>query len=170
VPVVAYYIPALTGQQHSIVNLASLLAIKNIAGFKFTDPNFYTMQRLLTRFSPDQVLYNGQDEALALGLQVGAHGGIGTTYNFMPDLIMQIFRHCQAARFAEAVAAQRQANDIIEALLTFHGLAATKQILVWQGLIDHPHCAAPRALLNEAQQRQLRDMLASTAIGRTLVR
>jgi N-acetylneuraminate lyase len=169
-PVVAYYIPGLTGQHHSIVNLASLLTIRNIVGFKFTDPNFYTMQRLLTRFAPDQVLYNGQDEALALGLQVGAHGGIGTTYNFMPELIMQVYRHCQAGRFAEAVATQRQVNDIIEPLLTCQALAASKQILVWQGLIDHPHCAAPRALLTEAEQRQLRDMLSTTAIASTLVK
>jgi N-acetylneuraminate lyase len=169
-PVVAYYIPGLTGQHQSIVNLASLLKVPNIAGFKFTDPNFYTMQRLLTRFSPDQVLYNGQDEALALGLQVGAHGGIGTTYNFMPELIMEVYRHCQAGRFVEAVAAQKQANDIIEPLLMSQGLAASKQILYWQGLIDHPHCAAPRALLTEGQQRQLRDALSTTAIAKSLIR
>ena len=169
-PVVAYYIPGLTGQQLSIANLASLLRLPNIAGLKFTDPNFYTMQRLLTRLGADQVLYNGQDEALALGLQVGAHGGIGTTYNFMPQLIMEIYRHSQAGRYAEAVAAQRKANDIIEALLMFHVVAAAKQILYWQGLIDHPHCAAPRALLTAAQQGQLRDALSTTAIAKTLVR
>ena len=170
VPVVAYYIPGLTGQHHSVVNLASLLKLPNIAGFKFTDPNFYTMQRLLTRFGPDQVLYNGQDEALALGLQVGAHGGIGTTYNFMPELILEIYNHCLGGRFREAIAAQRKANDIIEALLMFHGVAATKQILVWQGLIDHAACAAPRAPLTDAQQRQLRDALSTTAIAHTLIR
>jgi N-acetylneuraminate lyase len=169
-PVVAYYIPGLTGQHHSIVNLASLLNVPNIAGFKYTSPDFYMMQRLLSRFSPLQVLYNGQDEALALGLQVGAHGGIGTTYNFMPELIMQIYRHCQAGNFREAVATQRLANDIIEPLLTFQGLAASKQILVWQGLIDHATCAFPRASLTGTQQRCLRDMLSTTAIAHTLIR
>jgi N-acetylneuraminate lyase len=169
-PVVAYYIPGLTGQHHSIVNLASLLSVPNIAGYKFTDPNFYTMQRLLTRFNSDQVLYNGQDEALSLGLQVGAHGGIGTTYNFMPELILQIYRHCQAGRCAEAIAVQKQVNDIIEPLLLFQGLAATKQILYWQGTIDHATCAAPRALLSESQQKQLRERLARTAIADTFVR
>jgi len=49
-------------------------------------------------------------------------------------------------------------------------LAASKQILVWQGLIDHPTCAFPRASLTEPQQRQLRDMLSTTAISHTLVR
>lgn len=169
-PVVAYYIPGLTGQPQPLANLVSLLEIPNVAGYKFTDPNFYTMQRMLTRFRPDQVLYNGQDEALALGLQMGAHGGIGTTYNFMPDLILQIARHCRAGQPAEAIAVQRQANEIIEALLRFPIVPATKQILCWQGLIDHPHCVFPRAGLTAAQQGQLRESLAGTAIAGTLVR
>lgn len=169
-PVVAYHIPGLTGQPHSITNLASLLALPNVAGFKFTDTNLYAMQRLASRLSPSQIMYNGPDEMLALGLQMGAHGGIGTTYNFMPDLIMQVYRHCLAGQFSEAVATQLKANEIIEALLMFQGLAASKQILVWQGLIDHNTCAAPRASLTEAQQRQLRERLAGTAIASTLVR
>jgi len=169
-PVIAYYIPGLTGQQRSIDELASLLTIPNIAGYKFTEFNLYTMQRLLARFGPEQIMYNGPDEMLALGLQFGAHGGIGTTYNFMPELIVQIAELCRAGQFAEAVAVQRQANEIIEALLTAHGLAASKQILYWQGLIDHPHCAHPRALLSEQEKTNLRRRLANTAIAGTLVR
>jgi N-acetylneuraminate lyase len=169
-PVIAYYIPGLTGPQRSLDDLATLLKIPNIAGFKYTEYNLYTMQRLIARFGPDQIMYNGPDEMLALGLQFGAHGGIGTTYNFMPELIMQVFHYCQAGRFADAVAAQRQANEIIEPLLMSQGLAASKQILYWQGLIDHPACAFPRAALSEAQQRRLRDKLATTAIAHTLVR
>lgn len=169
-PLVAYYIPGLTGQNHSIANLATLLELPNVAGFKWTDPNLYAMQRLHSRFQPDQILYNGPDEALALGMQFGAHGGIGTTYNFMPELILQIYGHCQASRFAEAVAVQKQVNDIIEPLLMFQGLAASKQILFWQGIIDHPTCAHPRTDLNENQKRQLRERLSGTAIAHTFVR
>lgn len=169
-PVVAYHFPGLTGQQTSLAQLASLLAIPNIAGLKFTDPNFYVMQRLLARLSADQILYNGQDEALALGLSIGAHGGIGSTYNFMPELIVSIYRFARAGRHAEAIAVQRQANAIIEAVLTAQIVAATKQILYWQGLIDCPACAFPRAGLSDPQQMRLRDLLASTAIGETLVR
>ncbi len=169
-PVVAYHFPGLTGQQTSLAQLASLLAIPNIAGLKFTDPNFYVMQRLLARLAPEQVLYNGQDEALALGLSIGAHGGIGSTYNFMPELIVSIYRHARAGRHAESIAVQREVNAIIEAALTCQIVAATKQILYWQGLIDCPVCAFPRAPLSEPQQRKLRDLLASTAIAQTLVR
>jgi N-acetylneuraminate lyase len=169
-PVVAYYIPGLTGQPRSIDELASLLSVPNIAGYKFTDFNLYTMQRLLTRFDPDQVMYNGPDEMLAFGLQFGAHGGIGTTYNVMPELILQIARHCADRQYEQAVAVQKQANEVIEPLIACHGVASTKQILVWQGLIDHPHCAAPRAALTAEQQATLRRRLENTAIAATLVR
>lgn len=169
-PVVAYHFQGLTGQQTSLAQLASLLAVPNIAGLKFTDPNFYVMQRLLARLSPEQVLYNGQDEALALGLSIGAHGGIGSTYNFMPELIVSIYRHARAGRHGESIVTQREANTIIEAVLTCQIVAATKQILYWQGLIDCPACAFPRAPLSELQRRKLRDLLASTAISGTLVR
>ncbi|MDX1945955.1 MAG: dihydrodipicolinate synthase family protein [Pirellulaceae bacterium] len=169
-PVVAYHIPALTGQQHPVTTLARLLELPNIAGFKFTDLNLFAMQRLRTRLGPEHILYNGPDELLALGLQFAAHGGIGTTYNFMPELILRIYDHCQAGRFAEATAVQRQVNDIIEPLLLSQGLAASKQILVWQGLIDHPTCAAPRAGLSESQQKQLRERLSKTAIAESLIR
>jgi N-acetylneuraminate lyase len=170
VPVVAYHIPMLTGQSQPIANLAAILEIPGVAGLKYTAPDFYVMQRLLLRLQPGQVLYNGQDEALAAGLLVGAHGGIGTTYNFMPDLILQIAREAAGGRHAESMACQRRVNDIIEPLLRFQTLAATKQILVWQGLIDHATCAFPRAPLTPQQQRQLRDLLQTTAIASTLVR
>ena len=88
----------------------------------------------------------------------------------MPELFVQIAGHCRERRFAEALAAQRQVNDVIEPLLACHWLAATKQILYWQGLIARPHCARPRAGLSREQQGELRRRLSSTAIASTLVR
>src|SRR5262245_8684506 len=169
-PIIAYYIPGLTGQQRSIDELASLLSVPNIAGYKFTEFNLYTMQRLLTRFGPEQIMYNGPDEMLAFGLQFGAHGGIGTTYNVMPELIVKIAQLSREGFYAEAVAAQIKANEVIEPLIAAHGVASTKQILVWQGLIEHPHCAAPRALFTEEQKAVLRRRLEATSIADTLVR
>jgi N-acetylneuraminate lyase len=169
-PVVAYYIPAVTGQAFPLDKLSTLLSLPNCAGFKFTDTNLYLMQRIIARLAPDQIMYNGPDEMLALGLAMGAHGGIGTTYNFMPDLILKVADLCGQGKLTEAVAVQKQCNEIIEALLTCHGLAASKQILYWQGLIASPICAAPRAGLTEAAQTELRKRLMKTAIADTLVK
>lgn len=168
-PVVAYYIPFITGQTVPLDRLARIGEIPGVAGFKVTDTNLYLMQRLLMRLSPDQILYNGPDELLAFGLATGAHGGIGTTYNFMPKQILQIAAHAATGRWAEAIALQKQVNDVIEILLSLPPLAATKQILQWQGLINCPRCAAPRALLSAEQQRSLRERLEATFMAETFV-
>ena len=169
-PVVAYYIPGLTGQSLSLDQLGSLLQVEGVCGLKFTDFNLYVMQRLIARLRKDQIVYNGPDEMLALGLQMGAQGGIGSTYNFMPEQILCIAAHCAAGRWTEALAAQKQANEAIEVVLRFQGLAATKQILYWQGHLASPTCAAPRASLNETQQAELRRGLERTTIAPTLLR
>jgi N-acetylneuraminate lyase len=169
-PVIAYYIPGLTQQAWPLERLASLLELPNAGGFKFTDTNLYLMQRLIARLSPSQVMYNGPDEMLALGLAMGAHGGIGTTYNFMPKLILRIAELCGQGKITEAVAVQKQCNEVIEALLQYQGLAASKQLLYWQGLIATPTCAAPRAMLSESDQAELRRRILKTAIADSLVR
>ena len=58
----------------------------------------------------------------------------------------------------------------VEAVLATQGLAASKQILVWQGHIATAVCAPPRAMLTPAQQSEFRARLATTAIADTLVR
>jgi N-acetylneuraminate lyase len=169
-PVVAYYIPSLTGQALSLDKLAALARLPNVAGFKVTDTNLYIAERLLARLGPEQLIYNGPDELLSFAFMLGVQGGIGSTYNFMPKLILEIAALSAAGRWPEAVAAQRRANAVIEVLLGFQPLAATKQILYWQGLIDSPACAAPRAMLSEADKAELRRRLSTTAIADSLVR
>ena len=168
VPVIGYYIPSLSGQHISIDRLAELTELKNFAGFKVTDVNLYSIDRLLGRLRPGQVIFNGPDELLALGMALGAQGGIGTTYNIMPKLILEIADACRAGKLAQAVVLQKRANDVIEALLNYQGLAATKQVLVWQGVIADATCAAPRASLNATQQADLLARMLKTAIADTL--
>ena len=170
IPVVGYYIPSLTGQSFSADQMLELMGIPNIVGFKCTDSNIYVEQRFLARLSPDHILYHGADELLSFGLQMGAHGGIGTTYNFMPKLILEIAQLCAEGRLAEAVATQKKVNEIIEILLSYHGLAGTKHILVWQGHIASPTCAPPRASLAPDKQAELKERLRRTAIGDTIIK
>lgn len=170
VPVVGYYIPSLTGQAFSADQMTELMSVPNVVGFKCTDSNVYVEQRFLARLSQDHILYHGADELLSFGLQMGAHGGIGTTYNFMPKLILEIAQLCAEGRFAEAVATQKKVNEIIEILLSYHGLAGTKHILVWQGHIASPTMAAPRFMLSPERQAELKEKLRKTAIGDTLIK
>lgn len=170
VPLVAYYIPGLTGHSLSLRQLKELLSLPEVAGMKFTHTDLYMLERLATHARPDQVIYNGPDQALALGLQAGARGAIGTTYNFLPRLIVDIFEHIAAGRHAEAMAAQKRVNEVVEVIQEFPVLAATKQILHWQGLLESTTLAPPRLPLNERQCAQLRERLASTVLDSSFVR
>ena len=48
-------------------------------------------------------------------------------------------------------------------------MATTKQILYWQGLIDSPTCAPPRAMLSEPDKVELRRRLSTTVIADTRI-
>lgn len=169
-PVVGYYIPQLTGTAWGIDRVVELMKLDNVIGFKFTHSDLYVLERVMQHVGPSKIVYFGTDEMLCHGLQLGAHGGIGTTYNFMPKLILEVATLTAARRFDEAMKVQKKVNEIIEILLSYHGLAATKQILVWQGLIADAKCAPPRASMLEEQKKTLRERLLKTALAETLVK
>lgn len=157
-PVVIYNIPARTGMTLNAAQLDTLLSIPNVAGMKFTSSDFYLLERLVTAH-PDKIFYNGSDEMLLSGLAAGAHGGIGTTYNFQPARMLSIYRLYHEGRMAEALANQRQANAMIEAVLDCGVLPACKALLRIGGL-DYGTCRAPFLPLSDEQYAAL----AKTAI------
>ena len=158
-PVVIYNIPARTGMTLNEAQLGTLLSIPpNVAGMKFTSSDFYLLERLVTAH-PDKIFYNGSDEMLLSGLAAGAHGGIGTTYNFQPARMLSIYRLYHEGRMAEALANQRQANAMIEAVLDYGVLPACKALLRIGGL-DYGTCRAPFLPLSDEQYAAL----AKTAI------
>jgi N-acetylneuraminate lyase len=169
-PVVGYYIPSLTGGGWTIQRMVDILKLDNVVGFKFTHTDLYMLERVMSHVGREKVVYFGVDEMLCHGVACGAHGGIGTTYNFMPKLILEVAKLCAEDRFTEAVKVQKKVNEVIEVLLGFQALAATKQILVWQGHLASARCAPPRASLNVEQQQLLRQRLMQTAVADTLVR
>ena len=157
-PVVIYNIPARTGMTLNEAQLGTLLSIPNVAGMKFTSSDFYLLERLVTAH-PDKIFYNGSDEMLLSGLAAGAHGGIGTTYNFQPARMLSIYRLYHEGRMAEALANQRQANAMIEEVLDCGVLPACKALLRIGGL-DYGTCRAPFLPLSDEQYAAL----AKTAI------
>jgi N-acetylneuraminate lyase len=76
---------------------------------------------------------------LAAGLLMGAHGGIGSFYNLVPELFVELYEHARAGRWMEARAAQDRINGLIRAVLRFPMLAAIKRLLTWSGI----ECGSP---------------------------
>jgi N-acetylneuraminate lyase len=71
---------------------------------------------------------------------MGAHGGIGSTYNIMPATFAAIYRAYRAGDLASAQHFQYRANRVIKVLLGVPYFATLKGILSAWGV----PCGAPR--------------------------
>jgi len=153
-PFLVYFFPSMAPAM-SIAQIEELCDIPNVAGLKFTSFDFYTMRQLILHGA---VVLNGPDEMLAAGLLLGAHGGIGTTYNIMPKLFLELYQHARANRWPEAVAAQDRINRLIRILLSVPTIPACKQIMTWRG-IPCGQAAGPRRGLTLDETTWLRTQL-----------
>jgi N-acetylneuraminate lyase len=153
VPVLVYYFPEFSAAIRTTDEVLDLCSIPNVVGLKFTDFDLYRLS-LIQRAG--HTIFNGRDEVLAAGLLMGAHGGIGSFYNLVPELFVELFRNCQAAQWAEARARQDHINDLIRAVLAFPMLAAIKRLLTWSG-IDCGYPVPPRRALTSDEEHSLRE-------------
>ena len=152
-PVVVYNIPATSGVTMTTAQLVSLLKDERIIGVKHTSTDYFQLECIRAAM-PDVVLYNGYDETYLAGQVMGANGGIGTTYNFMPAKFQAISRAVARGDIAAAKAQQQSANRVIEAMLPMGVLPATKVILEAQGY-DFGTCRPPFRTLTEEEKAAL---------------
>ena len=104
-------------------------------------------------------------------LMLGAHGGIGTSYNFIPHLFLRVWEHMREGRLKEALDVQREINEICEVYKAFgKQVYCCKLILYWQGLIDNPRLVGPGRGIAPKKALALRTALMKTSLGPTLVR
>ena len=150
-PFFVYYFPSLSSSISSAAQILELCAIPNVAGLKFTDSDFFKMSLIC---NSGATLFNGFDEMLVAGMLMGASGGIGSTYNVMPELFVQLYSQAQAGDWAAARATQATINELIEILLRYPINPAVKQLLVWMGH-DCGSVIAPRRPLTAEETMEL---------------
>lgn len=151
-PVLVYYFPEFSRAVTKLEQILELCSIPNVVGLKFTDFDFYGLS-LISRSG--HVIFNGRDEALAAGLLMGASGGIGSFYNLIPELFVEVWDSARTGDYARARSVQDRINDFITAVLRFPLLAAIKMLLTWSGIACGP-AVAPRRRLTREEEEQLR--------------
>lgn len=152
-PVIIYNIPGLTGTAYGYDQLCELLEIEGVMGMKFTSSDFFLLNRLVNTY-PEKVFYNGSDEMLLSGLAAGAHGGIGTTYNFQPDIMVKIYDLARAERLDEAREAQSVANKAIATVLKNGVLPSCKHLISLYG-VPYGECREPFMPLDHKAKQDL---------------
>jgi len=154
-PVLVYFFPNSYPGVNSIDQVLDLCRIPNVAGLKYTDFDLY---RLRTIKQSGAVVFNGYDEVLTLGLLMGADGGIGTFYNIIPHMFVDVYERARRGDWEGARAVQDGINTVVRITLQFPGFPAIKEILRWRG-IDCGPCIRPRGGLTPQQAAELRRQL-----------
>jgi N-acetylneuraminate lyase len=159
-PLLIYYFPALSPAITHVQQIIELCEIPNVVGLKFTDFDLFKMSIVK---ESGATVFSGYDEVLVAGLLMGADGGIGTFYNLVPELFVQIYELSVAQKWQEARAVQKTINDLIRAFGQLPFFPAVKRMLAWSG-IDCGECLPPRRSLSETEESQLRAKLAALGL------
>lgn len=160
IPLVIYNFAGRSGRL-TAADILDLLNHPNVAGVKHTSQDLFQLERF-KRIHPAAVVYNGFDEMCLGGLSMGADGAIGTTFNFMGDLFVEMRKAYADKRNDDALALQVRANRVIDALIDVGVFPGTKALLKLLGY-DVGECRAPFRKLDaddwKTMESCLRDIL-----------
>lgn len=155
VPLLVYFFPNNYPGVNTLDQVLDLCLISNVAGLKYTDFDLYRMRSIK---QTGATVFSGYDEVLVAGLLMGADGGIGTFYNVMPHLFVDLYRRARKGDWEGARGVQDAINTVIRIALQYPCFPAIKEMLRWRG-IDCGACIRPRGGLTAAQATQLRGQL-----------
>ncbi|MDZ7636860.1 MAG: dihydrodipicolinate synthase family protein [Bryobacterales bacterium] len=155
VPLLVYFFPNHSAAIQTAGQLIELCEIPNVVGLKYTAFDLYGLS-LVGRAG--YTVFNGHDEVLAAGLLMGAHGGIGSFYNLVPELFVNLYASASAGDWKGARETQDRINDLIRTVLAFPFLPALKRILSWSG-IECGFAVPPRRRLTALEDSALREAL-----------
>lgn len=153
IPLMIYYNPA-AGFAMNARFAARAFEVDNITAIKWTSPDYHQMMMLKQLTQGEMNIINGPDQMLLMGLNAGADGGIGTTYNFMLDIIRGVYDAFKANDTKEAQRQQNRACRVISELSGYELIPATKAIMESLGFAVG-NATFPMKRYNEAEKQAL---------------
>jgi len=144
-----------------------LFGIKNVQGIKYTGADYFGAQKLTRMLDKEVIFFAGRDEQLVCALALGNvfSGGIGTTYNIIPEHFAKICALAREGRFVEAGAVQDEANRVVALMIESENWSYRKAFMKYIGL-DCGACRYPYAPLSEAEYAAFAKRIAAQGIVR----
>ena len=117
----------------------------------------YEITQIKDEIGKDFLVYSGCDEMAMSGLLAGADGIIGSFYNIMPELFINIYNAISEKDIEKAQRLQRQAVEIILYSLKVPSFyAGMKAVLRWSG-INAGYCRRPFENLTEEEEKEFKE-------------
>ena len=156
-PFYYYNMPSITG-----VNLPVDIflregrkAMPNLAGVKFTHNNLMEMGACIALDGGAFEVLHGYDEVLIAGLALGAVAGIGSTYNYIPDVYQGIFDAMSRGEIEKARALQFKSIEMVEIIIKYGGGVRGGKAVMRHIGIDCGDCRSPITPFADGEYTQL---------------
>jgi len=114
--------------------LKRLASIENVKGVKYTASTHFTFSKIKKEIGESFKIYSGMDEMALSGIISGADGIIGSFFNLMPEMFVNIYQELQKGNINEAKKIQEKINIIILYALKKSGYPFIKMGLKWLGV------------------------------------
>jgi len=152
-PMVVYNIPlaGLVGYDQ----IKRFADIDGVEGIKFTATTHFEIMRMKEEIGKDFMIYSGCDEMSFSGLSFGADGLIGSFYNLMPEVFINIYKAMEDGDYNAAEEHQKIANALILHCTSGNYVGMMKRALTWMG-IDGGYCRKPFINLTPADEDELK--------------
>ena len=159
-PFYFYDVPVLTHATFSMPAFLALAAdrIPTLNGIKFTNNDLMAYQLCLQADDGAFDIPWGIDECMLAALVLGGKGAVGSTYNFAAPVFHRVLAALECGDLAAAQAQQRRGTALIQLLLGYGYLGASKVVMKWLG-VDVGPCRQPIGNLNSEQVAKLRHEL-----------
>lgn len=158
-PMLMYNFPNAGGFNGMLDVVHAFIDDEKLLGIKHTSQNLFELEQF-KHLERDLFVFNGFDEMLVAGLSMGADGGIGSTYNFMPQIILEIYNSFNKGDIAAAQKAQEKANRIIADIIPYGVFQMEKEILKNLGL-PVGECRKPFLPLSAEGKAKAKEIAAS---------
>lgn len=165
-PFYYYHMPSMTGVSLSVPEflIKGRKVIPNLVGVKFTHNNLMEMGVCITLENGTFEVLHGYDEILIAGLAFGVVAGVGSTYNYIPEIYKGIFKAMAEKDLSTAQKLQQQSINVVKTIFKYGGgVRGGKAVMKLIG-IDCGSCRLPIHPFSEKEYISLKQDLIDIGI------
>jgi N-acetylneuraminate lyase len=157
-PFYYYNMPSMTGVTLSVAQFLheGKKTIPNLVGVKFTHNDLMEMGDCIQLDNKAFEVLHGFDETLICGLALGVTAGVGSTYNYISDVYLQIMKAMKDSNIEKARAYQVQSVETVKIIIKYGGgVRGGKAIMNLIG-IECGACRPPFSAFDKEEYNSLR--------------
>ena len=159
-PFYYYDIPTLTGVRLPMVEFwqKGKSRISDLAGIKYTNSDLVQLQLCIQASNGECEILFGCDEAVLAGLALGAHGAVGSSYNFAMPIYRGVLDAYRSGNDEVARGMQKKSAEMINIISHYDYVPAAKSVMAMIG-VDCGPVRPPLAELTPSEKMDLRNAL-----------